>query len=66
MLTDPTRPALRLPPEVLSDIVKRAVADGMNPFYLAHVCRYWREVVNGIKTLWNHIHIKVIGIPNVG
>ncbi|CAG8545739.1 14858_t:CDS:2 [Acaulospora colombiana] len=51
-------PALRLPPEVLGNIMERVVAGGMNPFHLSHVCHYWREVINRIKNMWNHIQIK--------
>ncbi|KAJ7761254.1 hypothetical protein DFH07DRAFT_425026 [Mycena maculata] len=53
----------RLPPEIISKILLSALpfrdpddtAD--TPWYLGHICQYWREVALGIPNLWTDIVI---------
>ncbi|KAJ6595052.1 hypothetical protein DFH09DRAFT_158350 [Mycena vulgaris] len=54
---------LRLPPEIISGFLASTVLgteldDFPNtPWYLSHVCQYWREVALGVPTLWSDIVI---------
>jgi hypothetical protein len=53
-------PIHRLPPEILSpiflDIVGTAIWFPRTT--LSGVCRRWREIVNGMKCLWNEVLIR--------
>ncbi|PVF97701.1 hypothetical protein CPB86DRAFT_826236 [Serendipita vermifera] len=47
----------RIPPEIFSEVAQQAVALGVNPLTLSHVCQSWRANVIGTKKLWNSIAI---------
>ncbi|KAJ7618596.1 hypothetical protein FB45DRAFT_169540 [Roridomyces roridus] len=58
-----TRAFRRLPPEIVGKILISAAPvsdpdDVMeSPWYLGHICRYWREVAISVPSLWSEICI---------
>ncbi|KAJ6617682.1 hypothetical protein B0H10DRAFT_2032516 [Mycena sp. CBHHK59/15] len=57
------RPMRRLPPEIISKIFVSTLPymdpdePGDIPWYLSHICRYWRDVALGLPALWSDIFI---------
>ncbi|PVF97698.1 hypothetical protein CPB86DRAFT_410227 [Serendipita vermifera] len=48
---------LRIPLEIFGEIAQLALALGVSPLILSHVCRDWRINTIGTKNLWNNITI---------
>ncbi|KAJ7460250.1 hypothetical protein FB451DRAFT_507276 [Mycena latifolia] len=61
---DSLRAVRRLPPEIISEFLALAVTEVPldefpdPPWYLSHVCGYWRDIAVGIPTLWSDIVIQ--------
>ncbi|KAJ7185281.1 hypothetical protein C8R46DRAFT_1059977 [Mycena filopes] len=55
------RPIRRLPPEIVAKFLTLAVPYvepddfGKTPWYLGHICQYWRDVAVATPTLWSDI-----------
>ncbi|KAJ7501206.1 hypothetical protein B0H11DRAFT_756363 [Mycena galericulata] len=53
----------RLPPEIISKILTSTIPDtdpdepGWTPWYLGHICQYFRDVAIGVTSLWSDIVI---------
>jgi hypothetical protein len=47
----------RVPLEIIGEIASLAVASGVSPLTLSHVCRSWRATAIGTKILWSNIQI---------
>ncbi|KAJ7209220.1 hypothetical protein GGX14DRAFT_632450, partial [Mycena pura] len=62
------RPVRRLPPEIVSKLLVSALPDTPHddfadtPWYLGHICRYWRDVALAEPALW--LDIFIMGADN--